>query len=142
MNGKNYSHLFSNPPPVRKPDDPPPADDAEDDGFDGPCAFAARAKDKWVTAITIQHPKGPWESFQYRHLAARSVFEPTAFWVRFVDDDATWRVAVRGRNLHRIYNLVIQRRMEWLRPADRDFAGDREPIITAISVEREEEKGA
>ncbi|VTR95126.1 conjugative relaxase domain protein : Uncharacterized protein OS=Blastopirellula marina DSM 3645 GN=DSM3645_27912 PE=4 SV=1: AAA_30: UvrD_C_2 [Gemmata massiliana] len=44
------------------------------------------------------------------------------------------------RNLDRIYALVIQARMEWLRAADRDFASDGQPIITKIEVVKVEEK--
>lgn len=114
----------------------PPGDEQEDDV--GPCA--ALAKSKWITALTIKHAKKPWESFQYRHIGVRSVFEPTRFEVLFVGDDEQWRVVVNGRNLGQIYMLVVQGRMEWLKAADRDFAEDGKPIITGIAVEKVEEK--
>jgi len=80
------------------------------------------------------------EFFSITALATRSVYQPGEFWVRFIDDDATWKVTITGRNLEVIYTLVIQRRLEWGRVADRDLAADKEPIITRIDVEKEEEK--
>ena len=123
---------------ILKKTTPTPTPDAEDDEACGPCA--AIAKNKWVTALTVQHPTKPWESFQYRGIATRSTFTPTRFEVRFVDEDDTYRVTVTGRNLGRVYNLVIQHRLEWVRPADRDFAGDGQPVITQITVEKVEAK--
>jgi hypothetical protein len=102
----------------------------------GPCA--AIVKDKWVTALTIKHPKAPWESFQYRHIGCRSVYDPTRFIVEFVGDADKWRVTVEGRNLFRLYNLVVQHRLEWIRAVDRDFGDDKQAIITGITVEQVE----
>lgn len=111
-----------------------PDDDEEDVG-----RCAAIAKSRWITALTIKHATKPWESFQYRHIGVRSTFEPTRFEVFFVGDEEKWKVVVTGRNLERIYHLVVQGRMEWLAAADRDFAGDKEPIILSIVVEKVQE---
>lgn len=97
----------------------------------GPCA--AIAKSKWITALTIKHASGPWESFQYSGIDVRSTYEPTRFEVFFRNIEAKWQVVVTGRNLERLYNLVIQARMEWLKAADRDFT-DKATIITEIKV--------
>jgi hypothetical protein len=104
----------------------------------GPCA--ALAKNKWITALTIKHASGPWESFQYSGIDVRSTYEPTRFEVCFRNIEAKWHIVVTGRNLSRLYNLVIQARMEWLKAADRDFARDGEVIITGIEVTKIEEE--
>lgn len=117
---------------ILKKTTPAPPPEPDDDEDCGPCA--AIAKNKWITAITVQHPTKAWESFQYRGICTRSTFSPTRFEVRFADEDETWRVTVTGRNLGRVYNLVIQARLEWIRQSDRDFATDGQCIITGIEV--------
>ena len=131
---KTYAHLFKD----GKAEPEVPTEPAESDEDLGPCA--AIAKNKWVTALTIRHAGKPWESFQFSYLGVRSVFEPTRFEVEFVSHDERYKVVVAGRNLERLYNLVIQSRMESLRAADRDFAADGQPIVTKIEVVKVEEK--
>jgi hypothetical protein len=104
----------------------------KDEDDPGPCA--ARAKDRWVTALTVKHAKKAWESFQYPGIATRSTFTPTKFDVVFVGHEEKWRMTVTGRNLWTIYNLIIQHRLEWIQAADRDFAEDGKPIILSIEV--------
>lgn len=135
MNGNKFAGLFKPGTPEKEAEELPLADDETEEL--GACA--AIAKDRWVSALTIKHAKGPWESLQYRHIGARSVYEPTRFELQFVGDDATWRVVVTGRKLERIYMLCIQGRMEWLRAADRDFDSDGKPIVTGIVVSKVEE---
>jgi hypothetical protein len=117
-----------------KPPEPPvavpPRGEEEEDL--GPCA--ARAKDRWVTALTIKHPKKAWESFQYSGIATHSVFTPTKFEVVFIGHEERWRITVTGRNLWHIYNHIVQHRCEWVCAADRDFAEDGQPIILGIEV--------
>jgi hypothetical protein len=61
--------------------------------------------------------------------------------VLFVGEEKTWRVVVTGRNLERLYNLMIQARLEWIRVADRDYAEDGQMIVlTADVFEVQEEK--
>ncbi len=119
-----------------------PAEPEEADEDLGPCA-ATVFPAKPVAALTIKHRHQPWESFQYRHIGARSTYEPTRFMVEFVGDEEKWRIVVTGRNLERIYRQVIQQRLEWIREADRgEFAPDKEPVILTIRAEPvEEEKG-
>lgn len=108
----------------------PPTD--EDDENLGPCA--ARAKDRWVTALTVKHHKKAWESFQYVGIATRSTFTPTKFEVAFVEPHCTYRLTVTGRNLWVIYNNITQHRCEWIEAAVRDVAADREPVILGVEV--------
>ncbi len=125
MKDSKFSKLFSAGSPEKEADEPLMADELEEDL--GKCA--AIAKEKWVTALTVKQPKDEEPSFQYRGLATRRGYLPTRFWVRFVDEDATWEIVVSGRNLLRIYCLIIQHRLEWIRAADRDYAESKEPII-------------
>ncbi len=104
----------------------------------GPCASVPRGK--WVTALEIRHAGMAWESFQYMGISTRSKYEPTRFVVIFEGRDERWTVVVKGRNLHGIYTLIVQHRLEWLQAADRDFAEDGKPIVTSVEVVREEVK--
>jgi hypothetical protein len=52
-----------------------------------------------------------------------------------------WRVTVCGRNLEKYYDYITQHRLPWIREAERDFAGDGEPIITSIEIVPIEERG-
>lgn len=108
----------------------PPKEKEEDDL--GPCA--ARAKDRWVTALTIKHHNKAWDSFQYIGIGTHSTFTPEKFEVIFVGHEQKWRMTVTGRNLWTIYNLIVQHRLEWIVAAHRDFAGDGQPIILKIEV--------
>ena len=63
----------------------------------------------------------------------------TWFIIEF-NEPEKWRLTVRGRNLWAIYNYIAQHRLEWIREADRDFAGDGDAIITAIVIEAVKEK--
>lgn len=128
-----FANLFGN---KSDPEAPPEPVEADDDL--GPCASIA--KNRWITALTIRHATKPWESFQFSYLGVRSVFEPTRFEVEFVSHDERYKVIVIGRNLIRLYNLVIQARLEWIKAAERDFAADGEAIITRIEVVKVEEK--
>ena len=107
----------------------------------GPCA-ATVFPAKPVAALTIKHRNKPWESFQYRHIGARSTYEPTRFMVEFVGDEEKWRIVVTGRNLEKIYRNVIHQRLEWIKEAERDFAPDKEPVILTIRAEPVEEEKA
>jgi hypothetical protein len=124
-----------------KPEEPPEDPVERDWPLEDLGACASIAKNKWITALTVKHAAKPWESFQYRHIGARSTFEPTRFELYFVGDDEKWRVVVTGRNLERIYNLVIQHRLEWIRAEpDRDFEKDEKGYIATVTVEAVEEK--
>lgn len=109
---------------------PEKAEPVEDDP--GPCA--ARAKDRWVTALTVMHAAKGWESFQYDGIGTRSTFTPDKFEVVFIGHTQRWRMTVTGRNLWTIYNLIVQRRLEWIKAADRDFAGNKETIVLTVEV--------
>ena len=102
---------------------------------------AAIAKNKWVTAITIRNAKGPWVPFVYSDIGGRAEFEPTRFAVEFVGHDGRYRLIVTGRNLGRIYNLVLQARLEWVRVADRPgFEPDEDSVIEGTEVVKVGEK--
>jgi hypothetical protein len=79
---------------------------------------------------------------QYVHLGSGEFgFDSDGQFFRFVFSDlAPKRATVRGRNLLNLCDAIAQRRMPWIRQADRDFRssngapGD-EPFITRIDVE-------
>jgi len=105
----------------------------------GPCA--AIAKNRWITALTIRNSKAPWVSFIYSYMGVRAEFEPTRFTVEFVSHDERYKVIVTGRNLGRLYNLILQARLEWIRVADRPgFADDGDSVIEKIEVVKVETK--
>lgn len=135
---KNLDDILKGGRPASKPEPGSKTDDPDDNG---PCA--ARLKDKWITALTIQHHNKAWESFQYTGIGTHSTFTPERFEVIFVGHDAKWRLTAEGRNLWTIYNGIIQHRIEWLKAADRDFGPEAAPYIKSIEVtEVREEPGA
>jgi hypothetical protein len=106
----------------------------EGDGEDlGPCA--ARPAAKLLPGLHLFRRRGSTRSFQFAHLGYQE-YDPSNTWfVIEFNEPEKWRVTVRGRNLWAIYNYIAQHRLEWIREADRDFAGDGERIITAIEIE-------
>jgi hypothetical protein len=126
---RNTSTTKPAPPPLEKEDRKEP-DDEEDVG---PCA--AIAKNKAFPALTIKYANKDWESYQYRYMAVRSTFRPsTQFEILFVGDNDKWKITVTGRNLERLYNLTIQHRLEWIRPADRDFGDENIGCVTSVEA--------
>lgn len=105
---------------------------------DGPYQAHARASNKPVPALHCLLGKEGVRSFLYRHLDSDSQFRITSggqvLVMRFGGIKAV-QVTIRGRNLWRLYDYLHQERMPWVRVAERDFAADREPIITAIDFE-------
>lgn len=82
--------------------------------------------------------KEGYDSFTYQSLGRRHSFKHVAsgheIVLEFVDGERT-RVTIRGRNLLKLYDYILQHRMPYVREADRDFANGREPIITAIVID-------
>ncbi len=93
----------------------------------------ARPTHKPVFSIHFITPQGAVKSFQYMHLDSNSRFEPQRIALRFVGS-VVMDVLIDGRNLWELYDYIHQHRMPWVKAAARDFAQDREPIVTRISV--------
>ena len=130
--GERYDKLLAT--VTKQPPRPSPPPIAESvDGEDlGPCA--SRPGNKFITCLHVHNGAEPVQSFQYVHMAVRSVYEPTRFAVLFAANEG-WKIVVEGTNLWRVYNHICQHRLEWIRKADRGFdPGDGQPFITAISV--------
>ncbi len=102
----------------------------------GQCA--SRPGNKWISCLHVHDGPKAVYSFQYNGLAVRNVFEPGQFVVCFRDPNEAWRLTVKGRNLWPVYNYICQARLEWIRPADRDFVEDSTPVITEVVIERVE----
>ena len=106
--------------------------------LDGAYQAHARASNKPVQSVHCLLGKDGVRSFQYVHLDSDSQFRTTssgqAIIVRFAGLKSV-QVTIRGRNLWRLYDYLHQHRMPWIMRADRDFADDKEPIITAIDFE-------
>ena len=98
----------------------------------GPCASVPRHKH--VTALEIRQANKAWEAFQYRDIGYRSTFTPTRFEIWFEGRTERSKLIVEGRNLHGIYVLAVQGRLEWIKAADRDFAEDGKPIVLKVEV--------
>lgn len=106
--------------------------------LDGAYQAHARPSNKPVQSIHCLLGKEGVRSFQYVHLDSDSQFRVTnggqVIVVRFAGLKSV-QVTIRGRNLWRLYDYLHQHRMPWVMRADRDFAADKEPIITAIDFE-------
>lgn len=107
-----------------------------------------RPDNKAVMRLHVVDRPGNVRSFQYVHLDSDSRFGHTKngqfFVLRFIGSQ-TMQVTVHGRNLWRLYDYIVLHRWPYLRVADRDFAGDKEAIVTAVDIEEvreaEGEKG-
>jgi len=77
---------------------------------------------------------GAIRSFQYYHLESNSTFsienDEQCIRLRFNDTPIT----IRGLNLRRFYDYVMQHRMPWVWMVDRDFSEAQEGIVTDIDV--------
>jgi hypothetical protein len=98
----------------------------------GPCA--ARPTARWLPGVHVFRRRGSTRSFQFAHLGYQEYDPGNTWFVIEFNEPEKWRLTVRGRNLWAIYNYLAQHRLEWIREADRDFAGDNEAIITAIDI--------
>jgi len=117
----------------------PPNDEEEGDEDLGLCA--ARPSVKWVAGLHVMLRQGAVRSFQFSHLGHQEYDAANTRFVLEFNQPEKWRVTVRGRNLWTIYDYITQHRLAWIREADRDFAGDKEAIITAIAIEAVKETG-
>jgi hypothetical protein len=131
MNAKAPAHLRNVIPSV----DETPGDDER--GLpslgDGNYRAFARASNKPLYALHFISPQGDVRSFQYMHLDSDSSFTPERIALRFTGIKIM-NVVLKGRNLWELYDYIHQHRTAWVRQAARDFAADRETIVTAISM--------
>jgi hypothetical protein len=83
-------------------------------------------------------------SFQYVHLDSDSAFTADdsgqCIRLQFCGSKVT-AVAIRGRNLRHLYDLIHQHRISWVMRQDvgRDFAAEGETVITDIRIEEMKE---
>ena len=94
----------------------------------------ARPSAKAVFALHVIFPNGTVQSFQYHHLDSAARYLNESIELRFLGAKIL-QLALRGRNLWKLYDYIHQHRIAWLRVADRDLAQDGETIITGIAVE-------
>lgn len=100
-----------------------------------------RPDNQGVTRLHVVDRRGNVRSFQYVHLDSDGEFghdeNGQFFVVRFTWGTGSQRmeVTVRGRNLWRMYDYIQLHRWPYLRVADRDFAGDKEPVVTSIDMQ-------
>ncbi len=90
----------------------------------------------WTGIYILNGTEGA-HAFHYIHMG-RKFFaaDRGSFFVEFnIRVGERWRVTVYGRNLWPIFVNLHHHKLEWIKKADRDFAADGEPIITAIEVE-------
>ena len=112
-------------------------DDAGEDL--GPCA--ARAAVKELPGLHVFRCRETTRSFQFAHMGYKEYDRGNSWFIIEFNEPEKWRLTVRGRNLWAIYNYIAQHRLEWIREADRDFAGNKETIITSIDIVPVKEKG-
>jgi hypothetical protein len=95
---------------------------------------------KWVPGLHVFRRRGSTRSFEFLHLGYKEYDAGNTWFILEFNEPEKWRVTVQGRNLWQIYNYIAQHRLEWIREADRDFAGDNEAIITATEIEAVKEE--
>jgi len=100
---------------------------------DGNYRAYARPANKPLYALHFISPQGNVRSFQYMHLDSDSSFTAERIALRFTGIKIM-NVVITGRCLWEVYDYIHQHRTAWIRQAARDFAADREAIVTAISM--------
>jgi hypothetical protein len=99
----------------------------------------ARPSNKPVYILHCLLGKDGVESFEYVQKSDRSRFMATengqAIKLRFAGTKI-WDVTITGLNLWRLYDLIGQHRMAWIRLSDNGFGSgkDGEPVITLIKI--------
>jgi hypothetical protein len=71
-------------------------------------------------------------SFQYAHLDSHSTDTAEFITLKFLGMEPV-KVAIRGRNLWRLYDYIHQHRVAWIMQASRDFAQDGQTIISQVT---------
>ena len=100
----------------------------------GECA--SKAMPRGFVGIHVFNGKEDTRAFQYQHLGfERFSADGTSFVIEF-NIPEKWRMTVTGRNLWRIFVNLHHHKVEWIRKTDRDFADDKQSIITAIVIEQ------
>lgn len=104
----------------------------------GPCASRTNPKG-WV-GLYVFNGTEDTRGFQYSHLGFETFAADGTSFVFEWNVPEKWRMSVTGRNLWRIFLGIHLHKLEWLRKADRDFADEKQPIITRIQIDRIEEE--
>jgi hypothetical protein len=107
----------------------------------------ARAANKPVYSLHCLKGAEGCFSFQYVALDSHSQFraekEGQIIVLRFAGTKI-WEVSINGLNLWRLYDLIHQHRMMWIRKDDRGFeasGADKEPLIKGIEIKEIEREG-
>jgi hypothetical protein len=123
------------------------SDESELPALNAPYQAHARAANKPVYALHCLLGAKGCVSFEYVQLDSHSEFraekEGQIIKLRFVGSKI-WEVTIGGLNLWKLYDLIHQHRMPWVRLSDRGFAAgaDGEALITSIQIkEIEREAG-
>ena len=108
------------------------ADAAKVEEDPDPCA--SRPSALWMAGLHVFG--ADWtRSFAYAHLGFKEYDPGNTWFVLEFNEPEKWRLKVWGRNLWEYFNYITQHKLEWVRVADRDFAGDGVPIILGFSLE-------
>jgi len=99
---------------------------------DGDYRPFARPSHRPLYAIHFITRQGSVRSFQYMHLDSDSSYSSECVMLRF-NGFRIMNVLIAGRNLWELYDYIHQHRTAWVREAARDFAADREAIVTNLS---------
>jgi hypothetical protein len=99
----------------------------------------ARAAEKPVFSLHIITQEGTARAFQYAHIESDSNFTPDYICIRFSGDERT-QIQIYGRNLWRLFGLIHDHRMRWVRPAakGRDFGQENkdEAFVKEVRIEK------
>ncbi len=73
-------------------------------------------------------------SFQYAHLDSGSRFERETIHLQFLGFRPV-AVAIKGRNLRKLYDYIHQHRIPWIMEVvrERDFVPDGQAVVTSVT---------
>jgi len=92
----------------------------------------SRPANKPLYSLHILSIDGKVHSFQYVHLDSQSTYTSECITLKFMGMEPV-RVCIYGRNLWLLYDYLHQHRIAWVMQAPRDFAQDRQTIVTHVT---------
>ena len=123
----------------RATEEPPKAENLDESGLpdrtSGQYQPYSRPANKPLYSLHFVSPAGTVTSMQYVHLDSHSTYTAECITLTFLGIKAV-KVAIHGRCLWKMYDLLHQHRIAWIMHAPRDFAQDGETVITKVTFEK------
>jgi hypothetical protein len=104
--------------------------------IDAPYKAFSRRSNQEEFAIHFITPAGTMRSFEYVDLDSDSSYTAECITLYF-GGRRMWKVMIHGRRLREAYGNIHQRRISWVREAEREFVDDEDdqPFVAKVGIE-------